>query len=51
MAMTTLLVCWLIWLTGWVAFLFRFRKATRVPSVRPVYPERASSAPTMAHST
>ena len=31
MAMTMLLVCWLIWLTGWVAFLFRFKKATRCP--------------------
>ena len=46
-----LLVCWRMWLTGWVACLVRFKKATRVPKVRLLWPERASSAPTAAHST
>ena len=51
MAMTMLLVCWLIWLTGWVPFLFRVRKETSIPRVRPPKPFSARIAPTMAHST
>ncbi len=35
MAITMLLVCWLIWLTGCVAFLLSVRKETSVPSVKP----------------
>ena len=51
MAMTTKFTCWLIWMRGWVAFLFRVRKEIRVPRVRGKAPPRARRAPTTAQTT
>ena len=51
MAMTMLFICWLIWVMGWVKFLFRVRKDTRAPRVRPFNPLMANAAPTTAQST